>query len=134
MNRFLVRCSLKICFLNYFSGPDLIALLQSGGLLQPACQTPKDSFFEISSKDTSSLPALPNTAISVEDLERNLVSEPKPLQQQLIPPPGFANVQESSPSLDPLKALEIQMLQNQSLMRGQVEPLLGEQGLNFLKS
>merc|ERR550532_2601512 len=79
-----------------------MALLQSGGLLnfppspfqmqQQTAQQPKTEQFlsglgippglSSSSSDhhhhNRSFPALPNTAISVEDLERNLVSEPKP--------------------------------------------------------
>ena len=121
--------------------------MQSGGLLRPAApglppnlsqlqgqhlikqKTNNENFQQQFSSNPHPLPALPNSAISVEDLERNLVTEPTPHvqpQQALIPPPGFANVQESPPAaLDPLKALEMQMLQNQSLMRGQLEPLLG---------
>merc|ERR1712062_935399 len=86
---------------------NLIALLQSGGLLnfppnpyqmqqtvaQPAPKTEQflpglvipPGLSSSSSDHNRSFPALPNTAISVEDLERNLVSEPKlpqPAKQQ----------------------------------------------------
>ena len=143
----LFFCFHPLSFLFLLGAPDLIALLQSGGLLRPTAQglppnlsqlqgqhlikqkTNSDDFQQQFSNNPHPLPALPNSAISVEDLERNLVPEPTPHvqpQQALIPPPGFASVQESPPAaLDPLKALEMQMLQNQSLMRGQLEPLLG---------
>ena len=122
--------------------------MQSGGLLRPTApglppnlsqlqgqhlikqKSNNENYLQQYSSNNHPLPALPNSAISVEDLERNLVPEPTPLvqpQQALIPPPGFASAVKESPpaALDPLKALEMQMLQNQSLMRGQLEPLLG---------
>ncbi len=67
---------------------DLIAFLQSGGILNQNIQNrpPPPSLGSLQQQlqiretlrpptDLPPLPALPNTAISVEDLERNLVSE-----------------------------------------------------------
>lgn len=114
-----------------------MALLKSSGVLDPQPTRIEPPRY---SPDPSglpgqmmSLPALPNTAISVEDLERNLVSgsdltqnpgpqtPPPPLESILMPPPGLLNTPggfgNASGGLGPNPNLP-----NLSLIRGMMDP------------